>query len=142
MPAMRHVLPITAHADDIDELGHISNVVYVRWVLEVALSHSNAIGWDTDRWKALGAIVVVRRHEIDYLVPVLEGERIDLETWVDGWRAASLIRHTSMRRASDGVVMARAATTWAYIDTTTGRPRRIPEEVKIAFGGGEEPAKQ
>ena len=86
-------------------------------------------------------VVVVRRHEIDYLVPVLEGDRIDLETWVDSWRGASLIRRTSMRRASDGVEMARAATTWAFIDTATGRPRRILEEIKVAFGG-DETAKQ
>jgi len=136
---MHHVLPITAHADDIDALGHISNVVYIRWVLEVALSHSDAVGWDAAAWRALGAIVVVRRHEIDYLVPVLEGERIDLETWIDSWRGASLIRRTTMRRARDGVEIARAATTWAFIDTTTGRPRRIPDELRLAFGGAAAP---
>jgi len=132
---MRHVLSITAHADDIDALGHISNVVYVRWVLEVAVSHADAVGWPAAAWRALGAIVVVRRHEIDYLVPVLEGERIDLETWIDSWRAASLIRRTAMRRQRDGVEIARAATTWAFIDMASGRPRRIPEELRQAFGG-------
>ena len=39
-------MPIVAEAADIDELGHVSNLVYVRWVLDVAMGHSRSLGWD------------------------------------------------------------------------------------------------
>ena len=42
--AVRFSIPITATAADIDELGHVSNLVYLRWVLDVAMAHSRAVG--------------------------------------------------------------------------------------------------
>jgi acyl-CoA thioester hydrolase len=83
---------------------------------------------------AIGSALVVRRHELDYLMPVLEGDALDVETWVEDWRGASVRRHTTVTRVRDGALMTRAATTWAFIDLTTGRPRRIPEELRVAFG--------
>ena len=72
----RHALTITAAADDIDELGHVSNLVYLRWVLDAALAHSAAAGWDHAAYRRLGAVFVVRRHEIDYLAPVVAGDEV------------------------------------------------------------------
>ena len=124
-------MPITAAAADIDELGHVGNLVYVRWILEVATAHSHALGWDHARYRALGAIFVVLRHEIDYLAQVFAGEALVAETWVDSWRLASCIRKTELVR--DGKVVARAATTWALIAVASGRPQRIPDELVTAF---------
>ena len=127
----RFTMPITATAADIDELGHVSNLVYVRWVLEVAMAHSRALGWDYPDYRTLGAVFVVRRHEIDYVSSVLEGETLSAETWVEEWRPASCIRKTELLR--DRKVVARAATTWALISLGSGRPLRIPEEIRGKF---------
>lgn len=124
-------MPIAAMAADIDELGHVSNLVYLRWVLEVAMAHSRALGWDHPQYRAHGAVFVVRRHEIDYVAQVREGEQLIAETWVDDWRQASCIRRTELRRGDQ--VVARAATTWAFISLTTGRPQRIPDELRALF---------
>jgi acyl-CoA thioester hydrolase len=124
-------MPITATAADIDELGHVSNLVYVRWVLDVAMGHSRALGWDHPQYRALGAVFVVRRHEIDYVAQVREGETLVGETWVSDWRLASCIRKTELRRGEQ--VVARAATTWAMISLTTGRPLKIPDELRALF---------
>src|SRR5688572_25997977 len=127
-------MPITAASPDIDELGHVSNLVYVRWVLDVAMAHSRALGWDHDRYKAFGAVFVVRRHEIDYVAQVREGEELVAETWVDDWRLASCIRRTEIRRGAQ--VVARGATTWAFISLTSGRPLRIAEDIRALFSAG------
>lgn len=129
----RYALQITADASDIDELGHVSNLVYLRWVLEVAMAHSRSLGWDHPEYRALGAVFVVRRHELDYLGPVTEGQTLIAETWVDSWRAASCIRKTELVR--DGLVVARAATTWAMMSFASGRPTRIPESIRALFNG-------
>ena len=129
--AERFAIPIHPTPEDIDELGHVSNLVYLRWVADVAMAHSRARGWDMVAYRALGAVWMVRRHEIDYIAQVTLGQEIRAETWVDSWRAASCIRKTELVR--DGTVVARAATTWAMISLASGRPQRIPEQLLAAF---------
>ena len=127
----RFTMPITAREADIDEVGHVSNQVYIRWVLEVAMEHSRARGWDYPDYKTLGAVFMVRRHEIDYLGQVTVGQTLSAETWVDEWRAASCIRKTEL--ILDGKVVTRAATTWAFISLGSGRPIRIPDAMRDVF---------
>ena len=129
--AERFAITITPEPADIDELGHVSNLVYLRWVLEVAMAHSRALGWDFAQYRDLGAAFMVRRHEIDYIAQVTLGQTLVAETWVDSWRQASCIRKTELLR--DGAVVARAATTWAMIGLVSGRPQRIPDALTAVF---------
>jgi acyl-CoA thioester hydrolase len=129
--ATRFAIPITPAAEDIDELGHVSNLVYLRWVMDVAMAHSRAVGWDFAHYRELGAAFMVRRHEIDYVSQVTLGEPLRAETWVDVWKLASCIRRTEILR--DGKVVARAATTWALIALASGRPQRIPDHLAVVF---------
>jgi acyl-CoA thioester hydrolase len=131
-----HSISFHVGEGDIDELGHVSNIAYVRWIQEVAMAHSSAVGLDFETYRELGAVFVVRRHEIDYLRPVLRGERLEVRTWIDSASAAKAMRATEIVRVDDegAVPVARALTTWGYIDTTSGRPTRIPDRVRIAFG--------
>jgi acyl-CoA thioester hydrolase len=128
---VRYCMPITAAASDIDEVGHVSNLVYLRWVMDVAMAHSQALGWDYAAYQALGAVFMVRRHEIDYIAQVTVGQALVAETWVEDWRQASCTRKTEIVR--DGKVVARAATTWAMISLSSGRPVRIPEQIRALF---------
>jgi len=127
----RFSFPITAELADIDDLGHVSNLVYLRWVLEAATAHSTAHGWDLDAYRKLGNVWVVRRHELDYLGQVTVGQSLVAETWVDSWRAASCVRKTELIR--DGHVVARGATTWAFMSLASGRPQRIPDQMLATF---------
>lgn len=128
----RFAITITPEAADIDVLGHVSNLVYLRWVLDVAMAHTRALGWDHPQYLALGVVFVVRRHEIDYVAQVTQGQVLRAETWIDSWRPASCIRKTELLR--DGQIVARAATTWAMIGLASGRPQRIPDELTALFG--------
>jgi acyl-CoA thioester hydrolase len=125
------VLRVRAMPADIDGLGHVSNLVYLRWVLEAALAHSTAAGLDEAAYVSRGQGWVVRRHEIDYLRAAFEGDELTVETRVATVLAASSTRRTRILRA--GEVLARAATDWAYVDYRTGRPMRIPEDVRGRF---------
>jgi acyl-CoA thioester hydrolase len=127
----RFSFPITASAADIDELGHVSNLVYLRWVLDVATAHSIARGWGHAEYRALGAVFMVRRHEIDYLAQVQVGEALIADTWVDSWAGASCVRRTEIRR--DRKIVAQAATTWVFISMSSGRPTRIPDHLRALF---------
>jgi len=125
-----HTIEIVAQPADIDENLHVSNLVYLRWVVAAAVAHSEAVGWDHARYLEQGAVFLVRRHEIDYLASAVEGDRVQLVTHVGSWSAATSKRHTRIVR--DGREVARAVTTWAFVGLD-GRPRRIPAEILEAF---------
>lgn len=129
--APRHRLELVVRDADIDDLGHVGNVVYLGWVLHAAAAHSAEAGWDLAALQRAGSVWVVRRHEIEYLAPALPGDRIAIETWVDAWDAASCLRRTRIRRGD--VELCRAATRWVLVGFPGGRPRRVPPEMRAAF---------
>ena len=123
-------LSFTARPEDIDELGHVNNAVWVRWIQEVATTH----------WRATAApahvdafIWVVVRHEVDYLRALKLGETATARTWVPeppkGAKFDRLVEFTG----ADGKVMVRARSTWAMLEKVTGRPLRVPPEVASRF---------
>jgi acyl-CoA thioester hydrolase len=125
-----HTIELVAQPSDIDENGHVSNLVYLRWVQDAARSHSEAVGWDHAAYIRAGAAFFVRRHEIDYFAAAVEGDRIVVTTFVSTWSAATSERRTRIVR--DGKELARCVTTWAFVGLN-GRPRRIPPDVVAAF---------
>lgn len=123
-------LTITPGPDDIDELGHVNNAVWVRWLQEVATSHWAAAA---DPAHVEAYVWVVIRHEIDYLGNVRAGETVTARTWVgDAPRGARFDRHVEFT-GPDGKVKVRAKTTWAIVDRATGRVLRVPKDVSARF---------
>ena len=121
---------VTAAEEDIDELGHVNNAVWVRWIQDVATAHWYAMAPAAHRDAYVWVVV---RHEIDYLRAVLLGETVIGRTWVpEPPRGARFDRHVEFQ-ADDGKVRVRAKTTWAVLDKATGRPLRVPPEVAAAF---------
>ena len=120
-------------AEEIDALGHANNQAYLAWMIAAAVGHSTARGWPAQRYLALDAGWVVRRHEIEYLRPAGPGDEVLVRTWVSSLGRATSERRYEMTRATDGVVVARGLTLWAWMDFKTGRPCRIPSDVAGAF---------
>jgi acyl-CoA thioester hydrolase len=131
------VTPVYVHrhtvtAAEIDELGHAGNIHYVRWMQDAAVAHSAALGWPLERFLDLGAGWVVRSHQVTYLRQALQGERIEVRTWVANMKPATSLRKYEIRGAGGGL-LARAETDWAFIDYARQRPVRVPLEVAASF---------
>jgi acyl-CoA thioester hydrolase len=125
---------VTVGEADLDELGHANNIGYLRWLQDAAVAHSTAVGLAFERYVQLGGVFVVRRHEIDYLRSALRGDELEVRTHVATVMAAKSERRYDIVRLRDEVVIARALTMWGFVDTTSGRPMRIPDEIYVAFG--------
>jgi acyl-CoA thioester hydrolase len=129
-------IPIPIEPADIDELGHVNNVTYLRWVQDVAVAHWKAASRATDqanlRW-------VVVRHEIDYKQAAYLGDRIIARTWVGTASRIRFERYTELLRASDRSLLARARTLWCPIDARTGKPTSVSAEVRAGFSVEESP---
>jgi acyl-CoA thioester hydrolase len=134
METLSYTLVRTVLDEDIDGLGHANNIAYLRWIQDIAVAHSEAVGLGFPAYQRMGAVFVIRRHEVDYLRPLLRGERIEVRTWIDSVAAAKCHRATQIVSIASGQTAARGLTTWGFIDLQTGRPRRIPDEVRSAFG--------
>ena len=123
-------LLVTVEPADIDALGHASNIVYLRWVQQVAAVHWQAVAPPADQ---AALAWVVRRHEIDYRAPALPADVLRLRTWVG--RADGLLfdRYTEIERAADARLLARACSQWCPINAHSGRPQRVTPLLRALF---------
>ena len=123
-------LPISIEPADIDELGHVNNVTYVRWVQDAAVAHWRAAAPPEDQAKL---VWVVLRHEIDYKQAALPGDEIIARTWVGSATRVRFERLTEVHRAADRVLLASARTLWCPLSRETGRPAAVSPEVRARF---------
>jgi acyl-CoA thioester hydrolase len=124
-PPSRQVFRLTFEpiASDIDENGHVNNVVYLDWAQRLAIAHWRSLAppdaLATWAWVAL-------RHEVDYRRALKLGESAHGRTWVadtvQGPRFTRFIRID----AEDGAMCAQVQTIWVLIEQATGHPRRVP----------------
>ncbi|QDU61529.1 acyl-CoA thioesterase YbgC [Planctomycetes bacterium Pan216] len=119
--------------EEIDELGHASNVHYLGWAVTAAVRHSAAQGWTTERYLERGQVWVVREHQITYRRSALVDDRVTIRTWVANMNRATSLRRYEIIREHDGTLLAEASTNYAYIDLASGMPRRIPPELSGSF---------
>ena len=131
-PAGRQVFSreFTPAASDIDANGHVNNVVYVRWIQDMATSHWDARqpAEEQSKWAW-----IVLRHEIDYRRALMPGETATARTWVaetpEGPRFDRFVRIDG----PDGAMCAQARTVWCMIEQATGRPKRVTPEIVARF---------
>ena len=82
----------TVGQEEMDLLGHASNLAYVGWMQDAAVAHSAAQGWPTERYLQIGAGWVVRSHAIQYRQPAFAGQTIVVRTWVANFRKIRSLR--------------------------------------------------
>ena len=148
-------MPVAVQSTDIDEQNHVNNTVYLRWVQDVATAHWRALA-SPEAQRAIGWVVL--RHEIDYKIPAALGDEIVLRTWVGAASRLKFERFTEVRRKIDNEaggsralwtgkpvkvgepegaptnqLLAKARTIWVPVDWQTGKPTRVPDDVRAQF---------
>ena len=122
--------PITILQSDIDEQGHVNNIVYLKWVQDVAIAHWTSVAnkemQETNLW-------VVSRHEIDYLKSAYIHSKLIAKTWVTDPQGAKSERYVTIMDAETETIYAKIKTTWYLLDFKTKRPKRIDAEIVNAF---------
>ena len=123
-------LIIHVQPEDIDELDHVNNVVYLRWVQDVAAAHWDKVA--TDEMKKKYSWVVLR-HEIDYRNPAVLQDELVVQTCVSSCEGVRSVRQVKFFQSTTGKLVAETKTTWCLLDAQTMRPRRIEQDIISIF---------
>lgn len=115
--------------DDIDELDHVNNAVWVVWLQDVSVAHWYAAA-HPDHRDQHGAVVL--HHDITYRGNVGLGARVKAQTWIQGLPRGA--RYTRCVRFEDerGKLLVSAVSQWGLIDRN-GRLVRVTPEMAAPF---------
>ena len=115
---------IIVSTQDIDDLNHVNNVVYVDWMDKVASKHWSFLTKETP---LTAYIWVVIKHEIEYVKEAVLGDEILVKTWVGETRGFKSERF--MEFYKNDTLLVKAKTIWGMLDAKTYKPTRIRENV-------------
>jgi len=120
-------------ADDVNFMDHVDNQIYLRWMNEVAIEHSDVCGWGLQDYANIGSGFVVKNHFIEYLAPTFEGEDLFFLSWISSMEKCRSTRGYRFFKLPNFTPFMKAETNWVYVDIEKGRPMDIPAEVKSSF---------
>lgn len=120
--------PIEIAAADIDDMGHVNNAVYLRWVQEAVVGYwrktAPAESVAAHLWVAL-------KHEISYRRPTFLDDVVVADVVAEQVKGARAFFSTIIRRGED--VLAEVKSCWCCLDAATGRPARLAQTVVARF---------
>jgi acyl-CoA thioester hydrolase len=116
---------------DIDFAGHVSNIAYIRWLEIGRLRLLADAGLPVPALLEQGLAPVLTRTEIDYRWPLRLGDPVHLSLWMEALRAASATLRFEITSGTRTVATARQV--GLFVHTGSGRPHRLPPEVRARF---------
>jgi acyl-CoA thioester hydrolase len=128
-----HVRTFRVRHYECEASNRVSHASYLRYMQEAAFDASAAVGYDFARYETLGCSWLIRETEIKYVQPLRYGDAVEVKTWVIDFRRVRSRRAYEFRRVGTDGLVAQAVTDWAFLETSSGRPVAIPEEMKTAF---------
>lgn len=117
-----------------NEVEHVNNIEYLRWIDKAAQLHSDACGWERAALLEANVMWFVARHEIDYRSESTPSDKLLLTTWVDDVRRVKSWRTTYIHSLLDVPrVVCACKTLWVLVDLETRKPTAIPTKMAEAL---------
>ncbi|MDT3400232.1 thioesterase family protein [Streptomyces sp. B1866] len=136
----RHLYSCAVRWSDMDAFGHVNNVQFLRYLEEARVDFIWRLAPGGGSGAFTGAVVVAR-HEIDYLKPLVHRHTpVTIETWVTKVGAAFV--NLAYEVKDEQALYARATTVLVPYDLQAGKPRRVTAEERafladyLEDGGG------
>ncbi len=123
-------LPIQVRTYDIDFMGHVSNIVYLRWLEDLRLLMLQRF-LPLEQQIAAGYAPVLLHTEIHYRRPVRLFDAVVGTMWLSAVTRARFALQARIRAA--GLVAVEATQSAAFVALATGRPVRVPAAARRAF---------
>ena len=142
-------VPVGIRFNDLDAYGHVNNAAMLTLLEEARIAvfwsagdlqvegvnDNDAPSTDTP---AASTITLVARQEVEYLAPIpYLREPIDVQLWIGRLGGASLdvcYEIYGPQTEEEPTLFAKAATTVVLVDADSGRPRRMSDREREAWG--------
>ena len=128
---VRQVTDIEVRYAETDQMGVVHHANYIVW-FELARTHLCAqSGFRYNEIERLGFLLMVTGVELRYRRPAHYGDTVQVICWGDRLASRGVRFAYEVRRA--GELLATGLTEHIWIDAASGRPCRMPEQVRPAF---------
>ena len=121
---------ITVTKNDLDDLNHVNNVIYIQWIQEIAKNHWKSLVSDEIKdnyyW-------VLLEHQIKYLNPALLNDKIMIKTYIEKTEGIRSNRIVEIYNSNNDKLLVKSKTIWCLINAKTNKPNRITDEIRKAF---------
>ena len=124
----KYIHPQRVAWGDMDAYGHLNNVIYARYFESARAEYFTSNGLWKNPSRVEGGAPVVTRLEFDYRRQVVFPDSLEVTIAVTGISPRGFKMPCSIWN-SEGECVATALATFLWIDFTTGRPARIPQEI-------------
>lgn len=124
-------LPIRVKTYDIDFVGHVNNIVYVRWLEDLRL-HLLDTHLPLEGLRAEGVVPIIVNTEIHYRQPVvLSDETVLGRMWIRDFGKA--VFYLSAEFKVGGQARCTAQQRGTFVSIATQRPVRVPVDLFARF---------
>ncbi len=121
---------ISVSKNDLDDLNHVNNVIYIQWVQEIAKNHWKSLVSDEIKdnyyW-------ILLEHQIKYLNPAFLNDKIRLKTYIEKNEGVKSVRIVEIYNKDTNKLLVSSKTMWCLISAKTNKPCRITDEIREAF---------
>lgn len=128
-----HRLPVRVYYEDTDLAGIVYYANYLKFIERGRSEFVADLGIDQRAMKAAGLVFAVRRVVADYLRPARFADDLVVETRITDVTPVRLVMDQAVTRG-DEVLFTATVTVVCIADT--GRPARLPAEVRARLTGG------
>lgn len=125
MSEFKFTIPIQPRYTDYDMLGHLNNATFVTYFEVARLHYFMAIGWTLK-----DVSNVVAHIDIDFLMPVLPGEKVICGTKTISLGTKSFQMHYEILSEDRQKCYARANSVQVCIDKKEGKAILIPKNIR------------
>jgi len=122
--------PISISTYDIDFAGHVSNIVYLRWMEDMRLKVFDE-HFPLKGFMDAGLLPVIAATSIEYKRAIRLFDKPVAHMWIKEVRAASVIFNGEI--VLNGEVTTTAAHTGVFVSATSMKPVRTPKEIVEKF---------
>ena len=120
-------IDVVVTATDVDGYGHVSTHRYVRWLIDCAFAHSEAVGLPETACRELSRGMAAREFRVELLASAYEGDSLKVANWIshaDGKLRAS--RQFQIINVDSGKTLVRGMFDFVCTNLENGRPAKMP----------------
>lgn len=118
---------------DLDVTGQVNDAAYLVYTEDCGMAVVAAHGWPVGRMTAEGFAIVLRHQQIEFIERAGPDDELEIATWASNVGRVTAIRHYTITRKSDGVLLTRSHTVGVWVNLGSGRPIRIPDNFLADF---------